>query len=339
VHHQSNYISCLPGVPSVESPFFDELFDETDPRYPIAVALRDKGFAVIDFPDPDLGEMADRIRTDLHPLYDWDNWNGGRQADMRRMDTWEDHPDVRRIASNRQILDLLTYLYGRTAFPFQTLNFPVGTQQHFHTDSVHFSSKPERFMCGVWVALEDIGPDQGPLLYYPGSHKWPIYTREHIGERYTAEGGRSQEVFEPLWERLVEKHGVAPERFYPRKGQALIWAANLLHGGDRHIDRTQTRWSQVSHYYFDDCVYYTPLASNEPAGDYFRRAPVDILTNKLRPSSYLGAVLDEDALQVHPSLKMFDPERYLRLNPDVAAAGVNPLEHYIQYGRAEKRLY
>jgi hypothetical protein len=34
----------------------------------------------------------------------------------------------------------------------------------------------------------------------------------------------------------------------------------------------------------------------------------------------------------------FDTERYLAANSDVAAAGVNPLVHYLQYGRAEGRL-
>ena len=46
------------------------------------------------------------------------------------------------IASNVNILRLLQMLYSRRCFPFQTLNFPVGTQQPRHTDSVHFSSAP-----------------------------------------------------------------------------------------------------------------------------------------------------------------------------------------------------
>ena len=37
-----------------------------------------------------------------------------------------------------------------------------------------------------------------------------------------------------------------------------------------------------------------------------------------------------------PSL-LFDTTLYLIHNPDVAAAGVNPLEHFLQYGRAEGR--
>ena len=28
-------------------------------------------------------------------------------------------------------------------------------------------------MCGVWIALEDVDPDEGPLSYYPGSPRLP----------------------------------------------------------------------------------------------------------------------------------------------------------------------
>ncbi len=34
---------------------------------------------------------------------------------------------------------------------------------------------------------------------------------------------------------------------------------------------------------------------------------------------------------------LFDREFYLRTNPDVAAAGVDPLRHYLEHGAAEQR--
>ena len=46
-----------------------------------------------------------------------------------------------------------------------------------------------------------------------------------------------------------------------KKGQALIWASNLLHGGSAHRDKGRTRHSQVTHYYFEGCQYYQPLSS------------------------------------------------------------------------------
>jgi len=37
--------------------------------------------------------------------------------------------------------------------------------------------------------------------------------------------------------------------------------------------------------------------------------------------------------------KDFDAEIYLELHPDVKAAGVDPAEHYLEFGVKEKRAY
>ncbi len=293
---RNTFENPLPGVPNIESPFFDDIFgsmDIPDDYRRIARDLRDRGFAVLDFPDPDICRIADEIKQSLAPRYDWPSWDTTDRANLRIQDAWTFDANVARLAANAKIVELLTLLYGRRAWPFQTLNFPVGTQQHFHSDSIHFSSFPERFMCGVWVALEDVDLENGPLLYYPGSHKWPIYSREHIGQR-TDFSGRSptQEDWEPLWRSLVRAHGVEAQRFLPKRGQALIWAANLLHGGDVHNDKGRTRWSQVTHYYFDDCAYYTPMMTDLPEGKIDFRHVRDIETGKPMHNSYLGRAID-----------------------------------------------
>jgi hypothetical protein len=337
----SNYENPLPGVPTVESPFFDELFDRADPDYEIALSLREHGFAIIDFPDDQIGEISERIKSNLKAHYPWEKWQTGN-ADMRVMDAWAFDKNVRRVATNRRIVELLSKLYGRRAFPFQTLNFPVGTQQHFHSDSAHFSSRPERYMCGVWLALEDVGPEQGPLIYYPGSHRLPVYTRENIGKTFSVETGFLQSAFEPMWDRLVDKLDMKPSRFNPKKGQALIWAANLLHGGDQHHDRSLTRWSQVTHYYFENCVYYSPLSSNEPAGEWDFKRPVDIVSMDTVAPSYHGrpiseAVLSDGQARRHLPPDGWKPEKYLKRNPDVRASGMDPWDHYMSFGKAEGR--
>ena len=285
----------LPGIPSVESPFFEQLF--ADPAIDaetrrIARDLHRDGFAVLDFPDVDFEQVAEQIKANLYDRYNWASWRAHGYAaghGLRIQDAWTFDANVKRLAVNRRVLDLLSVLFGRRAWPFQTLNFPVGTQQHYHTDSVHFSSVPERFMCGVWTALEDIGNDAGPLLYYPGSHRWPIYTNEHIGVcSATQQESVTQSAYEPLWRALVEQSGITPQTFTPKKGQALIWLSNLLHGGQRHADSDKTRWSQVTHYYFDDCAYYTPMSSEAFLGHIAFRRMRNIATGEVVPNSYMG---------------------------------------------------
>jgi hypothetical protein len=343
------YDHLLPGVPRVESPFFEQIFKEgafDTETLRVARELHAHGFAVVEFPDPDFDDLAASIIHDLHDHYDWDHW---REVDfaagmgMRVQDAWRHHAAVRRIATNEHLLRLLGDLYGRRAWPFQTLNFPVGTQQHFHTDSIHFSSVPEKFMCGVWVALEDINEDAGPLVYYPGTHRWPIYTNEHIGRCVTTMPGRpTQGLYEALWRGLVAEMGIQPSSFRARKGQALIWAANLLHGGSRQRSSDLTRWSQVTHYFFEDCAYYTPMLSDPMFGTVAFRELQDLRTGAVVPNRYCGETIPSGFIEATRVRALalpegWDPALYLLANPDVAAANHDPADHYLHHGKAEGR--
>ena len=341
--------NSLSGIPHVESPFFSQLFDEsTDPATRrIASDLATKGYAVIDFPDAAFEHMAESIKRQLHHHYDFDGWREtGHKAgiSLRVQDAWEFNDEVRRIACNEHVLALLGRLYGRPAWPFQTLNFPVGTQQHFHTDSIHFSSSPERFMCGVWVAMEDIDETNGPLMYFPGSHRWPIYTNEHIGRCIAElEGTPTQAIYEAMWRDLVQAHGAEAQYFHAKKGQALIWAANLMHGGTRQLDPQRTRWSQVTHYFFEDCAYYTPIMSDPFYGSIAFRTLSNIATGETVPNRVAGHAVPASFIEATTpgrtqwSEVSFDPVLYLLANPDVAAAGADPAQHYLEHGRREKR--
>jgi len=287
--------NLFPGLPLIESPVFTAVRDArgfTEEEQRIATSLNEKGYAVFDFPDSDIDSRIARIQQTLGPQYgiDFVDPESDKTLGERRIqDAWKTNEDVRAIATNQIVIDLLSKLYDRAAFPFQTLNFPVGTQQEAHSDSVHFSSLPERFMCGVWLAMEDVGPESGPLFYYPGSHRWPIMTNAMIGRRgYGSSLVSAQDPYGPAWKALCDVNGAQEETFLARKGQALIWCANLLHGGSRQTDPRLTRWSQVTHYYFDDCIYYTPAFSDETIGQLELRSLTAIHDGKTRPNLYLG---------------------------------------------------
>ncbi len=344
---------ALPGVPDVESPLFEKIFaakNVSPQTLEIARSLRRDGYVVLDFPEPEFNQIADKIIKTLDKQYDWDGWRNGKVPNLRVQDAWDKVPEVKRIATNPTMLTLLSDLYGRRAFPFQTLNFPVGTQQHFHSDSIHFSSCPERFMVGVWVALEDIDAENGPLIYYPGSHKLPIYTNEQVGINPDTQGPNPTShyyAYEKTWEALVDALELKPMQFHAKKGQALIWAANLLHGGAAQTDLKRTRYSQVTHYYFENCCYYTPLVSVPFLGAVLYRDLVDIATGKQMPNMINGTEVPKQHITyTKPSahavrtLKLppdFDGKAYLRANPDVAKAKVDPAQHYLQFGYREGR--
>lgn len=290
----------LPGLPLIESPLFMAMADElglTEEEKRIGRDLFEHGYAVFDFPDPLINHRIEAIKQRLAPHYDvdFDNPDADKTNGERRVqDAWQTDPDVQAIAANEAVIALLTKLYGRQAFPFQTLNFPVGTQQDAHSDIVHFSCLPEKFMCGVWLAMEDIHPDAGPLFYYPGSHRWPVMNNALIGRRgYETNLDSAQDPFADAWRTLCAAQNAQPSTFLARKGQALIWCANLLHGGSGQTDPRLTRWSQVTHYYFEDCIYYTPAFSDEALGKLQTRKITSITDGRLRPNLYQGQPAEE----------------------------------------------
>ena len=275
----------LSGQPLIDRPDFDSLMKSGQfGRFlELASALNREGFGLLQINDPHWLSLCDQVRQQLEPHVDLQGLKFGNLGPIRFQDAWlhERLEVVRQVACHSEILSALQVLYGRRPFPFQTLNFPNGTTQHFHSDAVHFHSIPHGFMCGVWVALEDISAEAGPLVYFPGSHRLPYLTARSLGLSHADVKAQSapQKLFEPYWSEQVKKEAYSRRLFTASKGDVLIWHANLLHGGSAVKDKSLSRWSQVSHYYFESCAYTTPLwqtVDAPSAGDHWRQHPFDL---------------------------------------------------------------
>lgn len=239
--------------PRVERPTFEtDSLPLIDAKlHDLALEFHRTGLVVFDPEIADFNRLAAEIRA-----LDYNH------PEKRLTNHWCHSEAVRKLACAPKILTTLEALYGRKPIPYQTLNFDVGTQQRTHSDLIHFSSIPNKYMCGVWIALEDTDEGNGPLFYYPGSHRLPIITPEEIGidkthrtleERYA--------IYEDYVEKFVEMHGLKRQKALVKKGQAILWAANLFHGGSPILRPGSTRYSQVTHYFFEHCQYYAPIQS------------------------------------------------------------------------------
>lgn len=223
------------------------------------------GFLVFDPALPT--DLLDDLMRSLAPHWtDSFEENRDTRAATRIQDAWKFSEPVRTVATWPRVMEALQELYGRRPLPFQTLNFPVGTEQRAHSDTIHFNSMPAGFMCGVWVALEDIDAGNGALVYYPGSHKLPEYTLRDFAQPPAFEPAHGEEFarehypsYEEFIATVIRDFKLGPAEGHMKRGQAAIWAANLLHGGGPRRDRHRTRHSQVTHYFFENCRYYTPM--------------------------------------------------------------------------------
>ena len=254
--------AALPRAASTPSPEGDAF----------ARDFAEKGYAIIDMSgDAAVIALCDGAIADV---------SADAAAGYNRVqDVWRRSAAVRTLAGLPRVTDALAALHGRAPFPFQTLNFHRGSQQAPHADTLHFDSAPTGFMCGVWLALEDVHPDAGPLIYYPGSHKLPVLTFQDIGAEDNAPRLRAYpDLYEPAIAQRIAQQGFASETALLRKGQALVWASNLIHGGASVTDAARTRRSLVTHYYFDDCDYFTWTTSK--ARPRRRRLPSDVRTGR-----------------------------------------------------------
>src|SRR5437879_5689238 len=102
-----------------------------------AAALRDvfleQGYLIFDPGIPK--KTLERAVIEMAPLYG--AWKLG-DGPMRIQDAWRRCPSVRALALHGPVAKMLRVLYEREPLPFQTLNFPVGTQQPVHSDTIHF---------------------------------------------------------------------------------------------------------------------------------------------------------------------------------------------------------
>jgi ectoine hydroxylase-related dioxygenase (phytanoyl-CoA dioxygenase family) len=222
------------------------------------------GYLVVEAIDTP-GSVLDGVVSDLDDLYT-ESPKANREVDgvsyahRRIKNAWRISKHVKALALDGRLLELLTEIYGRRPLPFQTLNFRVGSQQPAHADAIHFNSEPAGYMCGVWVALEDIDMENGPVVYYPGSHKLREVTPADLGVDATF---AEYKHYTDYVAGLIEKDELEPHYATLRKGQALIWTSNILHGGSPQKDPSRTRHSQVTHCFFEGCRYYTPMTSDD----------------------------------------------------------------------------
>ncbi|MDP4148377.1 MAG: phytanoyl-CoA dioxygenase family protein [Bacteroidota bacterium] len=167
-------------------------------------------------------------------------------------------PRIREFTNDKRLIELLGFILDKEVVPFQTINFIRGSNQRAHSDSIHMTTYPLGYLIAVWVALEDTTPDNGPLFYYPGSHRLPYLLNNDFndGETVLTLGKKEYPDYEERIARLIAEKALERKVFLARKGDVLIWHANLIHGGMPVNDPASTRKSMVIHYYARDVIKY-----------------------------------------------------------------------------------
>jgi ectoine hydroxylase len=165
---------------------------------------------------------------------------------------------VYQLSTKPALMSILQFILGKEVKLFQSLNFIHGSAQRAHSDTIHMTTHPLGYMIAVWIALEDIHEDSGPLFYYPGSQSLPYVLNEDYnpGGNYFLLGKNAYQKYEDAIETVIQNNQLEKKTFLAKKGDAFVWHANILHGGSPIVNPALTRKSMVLHFYAKDVVCY-----------------------------------------------------------------------------------
>ncbi len=274
---QKNFLKL--NTPWVESDLFQDCIKYKSKKYiKLAKKFNKDGYIILDLKlskkeinktIDDISKLARDESAKKNPKIYHYNEN------PRIIEGYKKFQSIKRLCKNKKIIEILKYFYEKKPVAINSINFIKGTDQPLHSDYIHFSSMPHKYLSAAWIALEKTDEKNGPLIVAPGSHKFDLIDYSLFGLKTPTsmqELSKFYNIYENYIAKLIKAKKIKSKTIKLKPGQAIIWSANLLHGGKKIIDRSRTRFSQVVHYHFEKCDFiYNPGFSNISEGKYALR--------------------------------------------------------------------
>jgi ectoine hydroxylase-related dioxygenase (phytanoyl-CoA dioxygenase family) len=174
-----------------------------------------------------------------------------KKSPWRIHELWSECQFAKNIFLNKRLVEIASLIFGRQAYPRSTINFLYGSRQELHQDMSVFHVFPGNYLIGVWIALEDIHADSGPLLFSPGSHRHERYLKfdNHPQTNLRTCALSEYQEYYKYTNKIADKYGIKP--FLAKKGDIFMWHGMLVHGGSPVKNINLTRRSMVIHFLTD----------------------------------------------------------------------------------------
>ncbi len=225
----NGYMTVSLGLDSEFSQNFDAELDRLWRERPVDLAAAPKSGGRVSFRDIDERHRSIGYRVaDLH------------SHSQPALDLYL-HPELFRMVE---------LIFGQSARAFQSLYFQFGSEQGLHRDPMFVVTRPPSHLVAAWIALEDITPQSGPLIYAPGSHRMPWFEFDDDTVEFAqkASAPEKRQAWTKYRTRMIEEMNLEVRSFTAKRGDAFIWHGGLLHGGAPVEDERATRKSFVVHY-------------------------------------------------------------------------------------------
>jgi Phytanoyl-CoA dioxygenase (PhyH) len=147
----------------------------------------------------------------------------------------------------RRVLRFLAQIFERTPVVFQTMSMRKGSEENLHIDTGPLTLSEPMALAASWLALEDIDEGSGVFEFIPGSHQLPELLHQGVGKGHKGNFEEYDRVLQRTVEMCTER-GLTTKRFLAKKGDVLVWHADLMHGGAAIENKDSTRRSLVAHF-------------------------------------------------------------------------------------------
>jgi phytanoyl-CoA hydroxylase len=209
-------------------------------------------------------DTVDQIVKDTHQIYSEPNnyilKNQGKYLDPnslealgmadRVVDLYGVSEAARKTIFSSPALRFLGFIFGEAPIATQSISFEYGSQQALHQDTAYVISNNPLSLAATWLALEDITPGSGELSYYPGSHRFDhfLFSGKYKSWNPARDSQEQHQQFLKNIHTTAGEKGIEQEFFVAKKGDVLVWHADLAHGGSKITVPSVTRQSLVTHF-------------------------------------------------------------------------------------------
>ena len=154
------------------------------------------------------------------------------------------------------VIKTLGGLLGEAPVAINSLNFVYGSQQPAHVDSWYMPPPKGAGLAVSSLYLDEMNDRNGPLFYYPGSHRIEPYRFSH--GRWDAVADE-MDACRAYFERELERRGISRVLVHAKPGDVVFWHCHLLHGGAPIVSLSATRRALVTHYWGQSCLSHKEL--------------------------------------------------------------------------------
>ncbi|WGL60679.1 YcaO-like family protein [Pigmentibacter sp. JX0631] len=160
-------------------------------------------------------------------------------------------PEISEMLHDHKLTTIINEVMQNTSILVSSGYYAKGSETSTHYESIRLSSLPSNKLIGVWIALDDILPTNGPFFYFPKSHiKNYLMLHERINiynkEKESVNNFIDSQIEEDISDfNLKDK---IRKIFLAKKGDVFISDGNLLHGGHQIFNYKLERPSLVGYY-------------------------------------------------------------------------------------------